>query len=67
MFSLAATKQWNVQQIDINNAFVNGVLDDTIFMTQPTGFENAQNPDSVCKLKRSLYGLKQALGHGMIL
>lgn len=59
-FSLAATKHWNVQQLDINNAFLNGILEDTIFMTQPVGFESVTHPDYVCKLKKSLYGLKQA-------
>lgn len=60
VFSLAATKGWNVQQLDVNNAFLNGVLDDTIFATQPIWFEYKLHPGYVCHLKKSLYGLRQA-------
>lgn len=60
IFTLAATRQWSIQQIDINNAFLNGDLEETIYMTQPKGFEDPQFPSYVCKLNKSLYGLKQA-------
>lgn len=59
ILTLALTSKWEVQQIDINNAFLNGALQEEIYMQQPPGFEN-QNQTLVCKLNRVLYGLKQA-------
>lgn len=58
IFSLAATRNWSVQQIDMNNAFLHGELEDTIYMSQPVGFVDDQFPHHVCKLHKSLYGLK---------
>lgn len=60
VFALAATRGWLIQQIDINNAFLNGDLEETIYMTQPKGFEDPLYPHYVCKLNKSIYGLKQA-------
>jgi histone deacetylase 1/2 len=59
ILTLAVTYKWQVQQIDINNAFLNGVLQEEVFMQQPAGFEVADK-SLVCKLHKSLYGLKQA-------
>lgn len=42
------------------NAFIYGDLDHVIHMEQPTGFERKDHPSYVCKLKKSLYGLKQS-------
>lgn len=60
ILTLAVTHNWDVQQIDINNAFLNGILGEKVFMEQPTGYIHAEHPSSVCKLHRALYGLKQA-------
>lgn len=49
-----------VEQVDVRNAYVKSELNERIYMKQPRGFE--QGGDLVCKLKKSLYGLKQA-GH----
>ena len=46
--------------MDVNTAFLNGVLDEDIYMAQPDGYVDEARPDHVCKLKRSLYGLKQS-------
>ena len=60
MFSLALTFGWDIQQVEINNAFLNGELTENVYMTQLEGFIDAQLPNFVCKLKKSIYGLKQA-------
>lgn len=58
IIALAATRNWDIQQLDINNAFLHGFLDEEIYMTPPQGYSKAP-PGYVCKLKRSLYGLRQ--------
>ncbi|CAI7783086.1 unnamed protein product [Closterium sp. NIES-54] len=45
-------------QMDISTAFLNGILEEDVYMTQPPGYEDGAG--RVCKLKRSIYGLKQA-------
>ena len=59
---LAIANQYNfeVHQMDVKSAFLNGDLDDMIFMKQPEGFVDENNPDQVCRLNRSIYGLKQS-------
>jgi histone deacetylase 1/2 len=59
LLTLAVTYKWQVQQIDINNAFFNGILQEEVYMQQPAGLE-ASDKSLVCKLHKSLYGLKQA-------
>ena len=46
--------------MDVKTAFLNGKLDEDVFMAQPEGFVDPKYPDRVCKLERSIYGLKQA-------
>ena len=55
---LAAHRGWEVKQLDIKTAFLNGDIDTLQYMIQPPGFQNGQA--QVCKLLKSLYGLKQA-------
>nr|GEV32147.1 putative retrotransposon protein [Tanacetum cinerariifolium] len=49
-----------IWQMDVKTAFLNGYLNEEVYMGQPEGFVNPKYPNRVCKLKRSIYGLKQA-------
>jgi hypothetical protein len=53
---LAAQRDWPVHQLDVNNAFLHGVLDEEVYARQLAGFTT--NPNLVCRLSKSLYGLK---------
>jgi len=57
--ALATAKGWPLHQLDINNAFLHGFIDEEVYMYPPEGYHKAA-PGQVCKLERSLYGLKQA-------
>ena len=62
LFALAVQDGPCVQQLDITTAFLNGELQEEVYMEQPEGFKVRGKEGLVCKLKHSLYGLKQAPG-----
>ena len=60
LLSLTASYGLIVHQMDVKTAFLNGELEEEIYMDQPDGFVANGQEDKVCKLLKSLYGLKQA-------
>jgi hypothetical protein len=57
-FSMA--KGFKLYQIDVKSAFLNGYLEEEVYVKQPPGFESAEFPHRVYRLRKALYGLKQA-------
>ncbi|KAK8600813.1 hypothetical protein V6N12_050661 [Hibiscus sabdariffa] len=56
----AAFHDYEIWQMDVKTAFLNGKLEEDVYMTHPEGFVTPENARKVCKLQRSIYGLKQA-------
>lgn len=57
---VALSKQWKLYQLDINDSFLNGCLEEEFFMMQPPSFEHSVYPNHVCIMYKEIYGLKQA-------
>ncbi|GJV95913.1 retrotransposon protein, putative, ty1-copia subclass [Tanacetum coccineum] len=60
LISIAAFYDYEIWQMNVKTAFLNGYLDEDIYMVQPKGFVDPNHPRKVCKLQRYIYGLKQA-------
>jgi len=60
ILAIAAFHDYEIWQMDVKTAFLNGYLEEELYMVQPEGFIDPEHPKKVCKLKRSIYGLKQA-------
>ena len=51
---------WYIHQTNVKTMFLNGVIEEEVYIEQPESFETLDSKSHVCKLKRALYGLKQA-------
>ena len=59
LLAIAAYFDYEIWQMDIKTDFLNGNLEENVYMIQPEGFVAPKDAGKVCKLKRSIYGLKQ--------
>jgi hypothetical protein len=57
---MAVAKGWSLHQMDVKNAFLHGDLQEEVYMEQPPGYVDQTHPNLVCRLKKTLYSLKQA-------
>jgi hypothetical protein len=56
---VAINHGWSLYQMDIRNAFLHGELEEKLFIKLPPGHPYSNHPNLVCKLHKSIYGLKQ--------
>ena len=62
---LATLEDWHLHQMDVKSAFLNGVLDEEIYMEKPQGFITTGAEMKVCRLSEAIYGLKQPPANGI--
>ena len=60
LLAIAAYHDYEIWQMDVKTAFLNGNIEEELYMVQPEGFVDPEDAGKVCKLQRSIYGLKQA-------
>jgi hypothetical protein len=60
LLAIAAQHKWQVYQMDVKSSFLNGFLEEEVYVDQPLGFEVQEQPTKVYQLKKALYELKQA-------
>ncbi|UYV78945.1 hypothetical protein LAZ67_17000381, partial [Cordylochernes scorpioides] len=58
--AIATEKNWFIDQFDVKSAYLHGTLNETIYMEQPECFKKPGEENLFCKLKKSIYGLKQS-------
>ena len=57
--ALASMMKWDLCQMDVNTSFLNGVIEEEVYIEPPQGFEVEDKVPNICKLKKALYGLNQ--------
>jgi hypothetical protein len=60
VISLVVSHNWSLCQLDVQNAFLHGILEEEVYMKQPPGYHSSYHLGYMCKLDKALYGLKQA-------
>ena len=60
LLAYSSMNRFKLHQMDVKSAFLNGYIDEEVYVSQPPGFEDHKHPNHVFKLKKALYGLKQA-------
>ena len=58
IMALASMMKWDLHQMDVKTTFLNGVIEEEVYIEQPQGFEVEDRHTHICKLKKALYGLK---------
>ena len=60
LISIGAEMGWKIHQMDVKTAFLNGIIQEEVYVEQPEGFDIHGRESHVCRLKKALYGMKQA-------
>jgi hypothetical protein len=60
LLAFSVAKGFKLYQVDVKSAFLNGFLEEEVYVKKPSGFESAEFPHRVYRLRKVLYGLKQA-------
>ena len=60
LLALAVNRGWQVHHLDVKSAFLNGELEEEVYVSQPEGYEQKEKEKMVLKLSKALYGLRQA-------
>ena len=60
ILALDAVMKWKIYQMEVNKIFLNGVVEEEVYVEQPLVFKTYDRQNHVCKLKKAFYGLKRA-------
>jgi hypothetical protein len=66
LLAFVVSKGFKLYQMDVKSAFLNGVIQEEVFVRQPPGFQNSKYPNRVYKLSKTLYGLSKRRGLDML-
>lgn len=61
VLSVTVSNGWGMRQLNVQNTFLHGILEEEVYMKQSLRYESLKNLDFVCRLNNAIYGLKQAL------